>query len=105
VWDPKTFDALVIDPVTDYDVPSSKTGGLALEPVIQFIQDTNLKPHLILETHVHADHLSGSQAFKKFFPNIKIVISDQIRVVQRTFGSLFNLGPEFKADGSQFDVL
>jgi glyoxylase-like metal-dependent hydrolase (beta-lactamase superfamily II) len=89
----------------DYDPASSTTSGHALEPVLRFLSDAKLKPLFILETHAHADHLSGAQSLKLVYPDIQLAIGDQIRVVQRTFAEIFNFGIDFKADGSQFDRL
>ena len=64
VWDEKTRDAVVIDPVLDYDQASSTVSEDSVAKLNAFIDKENLTPHYILETHAHADHLSGSQALK-----------------------------------------
>jgi len=105
VWDENTKDAVIIDPVLDYDPGSSKTSQDSAKAVIDFLRSKNLQPHLILETHAHADHLSGSQVLKKEFPNAKIAIGEKITKVQEVFKGVFDLPSEFKTDGSQFDRL
>jgi glyoxylase-like metal-dependent hydrolase (beta-lactamase superfamily II) len=105
VYDENTRDALVIDPDLDYDPASSKTSEESAQQVIKFLHAKELKLHFILETHAHADHLSGSQIIKKVFPNSKITIGEKITKVQETFKAVFDLAPEFKTDGSQFDRL
>ncbi len=65
----------------------------------------DLNVHYILETHAHADHLSGSQVLKAKLPHAKIGIGSKITEVQKVFKGFFNLDPEFKTDGSQFDFL
>jgi len=105
VWDPKTRDAVVIDPVMDYDPASSTTWTESVDQVIAFLNDRELKLHYVLETHAHADHLSGSQLLKQACPNVKIAIGERITEVQKTFKDVFSLPEEFATDGSQFDVL
>lgn len=105
VWDEKTKDALVIDPVMDYDPASSKTSDESAKAVIDHLNQNQLKLHFILETHAHADHLSGSQILKKQFPNAVIAIGESITKVQEIFKGVFNLPQDFKTDGSQFDRL
>lgn len=105
LWDEATRDAIVIDPVMDYDAASSKTGEESAKAVIEFIHEKELKLHFILETHAHADHLSGSQILKRQFPNAQIAIGEKITEVQKIFKNVFDLAENFKTDGSQFDVL
>lgn len=105
VWDETTKDAIVIDPVMDYDPASSKTSEESAKVVINFIQLMKLNLHYILETHAHADHLSGSQILKKVFPKSKIAIGEKITKVQEVFKNIFGLPDDFKTDGSQFDRL
>jgi len=105
VWDPETRDAVVIDPVMDYDPAGSTTWTESVDQVIAFLNDRELKLHYVLETHAHADHLSGSQLLKQACPNVKIAIGERITEVQKTFKSVFSLPEDFATDGSQFDVL
>lgn len=104
VFDESTLDALVIDPVLDYDPGSSQVSLESYEKVKTFIQEKQLKLHYVLETHAHADHLSSSQYFKKDFPEVKVGIGMNITQVQDVFKGLFNW-KDLATDGSQFDVL
>ncbi|WP_373999268.1 MBL fold metallo-hydrolase [Bdellovibrio bacteriovorus] len=103
-FDAATLDAVVIDPVWDFDQASGKLTTKAMEPVVKFLKEKNLKPHLVLETHAHADHLSSSQLFKNFYPQIKVAISENITDVQKTFKTLFNLS-DANTEGKDFDLL
>jgi glyoxylase-like metal-dependent hydrolase (beta-lactamase superfamily II) len=113
-YDPRTFtltyvvyegnDAVVIDPVLDYDPLSSTTSTESLQKVTAFLEEKKLKLHLVFETHAHADHLSGSQYLKKRY-GASIVIGHRITEVQSTFKGVFNLDPDFPVDGRQFDKL
>jgi glyoxylase-like metal-dependent hydrolase (beta-lactamase superfamily II) len=105
VWDEDTHDAIVVDPVMDYDPAASKTSEASAKTVIDFLRSKELKLHFILETHAHADHLSGSQIIKREFPHAKIAISEKITKVQEIFKGVFGLPEDFKTDGSQFDRL
>lgn len=105
VWDENTNDAIVIDPVMDYEPASSKTSEMSAKVVIDFLRSKQLTLHFILETHAHADHLSGSQIFKRAFPNATIAIGEKIMKVQEVFKGVFDLPEDFKTDGSQFDRL
>lgn len=104
VFDEKTKDALVIDPVLDIETASGKLTETSTQKVLKFLKDENLKPHFVLETHAHADHLSSSQLFKKHYPDIKVGVSERIKAVQEVFKGVFNL-TDFSADGSDFDYL
>lgn len=104
VFDPESRDAVIIDPVLDYDVLSSATSTKSLEAVESFSKKEGLRLHYVLETHAHADHLSGSQYLKRRF-GAKVGIGSRIRDVQRVFKDVFDLPPSFAVDGSQFDRL
>jgi glyoxylase-like metal-dependent hydrolase (beta-lactamase superfamily II) len=104
VFDPKTRDAVVIDPVLDYDVLSSQTSTTSITRVESFLRQNELKLHYVLETHAHADHLSGSQYLKRRF-GARVAIGAAITDVQKVFAGVFDLGPQFPTDGSQFDRL
>lgn len=104
VWDETTQDAVIIDPVLDYDPASSTYSTESLDAVVTFVKETNLNVHYILETHAHADHLTGSQFLKAEFPNSKIGIGQNITKVQKTFKHVFNF-KEFNENGVQFDLL
>lgn len=104
VYDEETKDAVVIDPVLDYNPLASATDVESVRKVERFLREKGLKLHYVLETHAHADHLSASQYLKKRF-GAKIGIGEKITVVQETFREIFDLGPDFPVDGSQFDRL
>lgn len=104
VFDPKSRDAVVIDPVLDYDPSSSSTTTDSLDALAAFLRKRELRLHYVLETHAHADHLSGSQYLKRHF-GAKIGIGTHIREVQRVFRDVFDLTDSFPVDGSQFDRL
>lgn len=104
VYNENTKDALVIDPVLDYDPASSKIYDESINKVSEFINGKSLHVHYILETHAHADHLTGAAELKKRFPHAKIGIGKNITKVQEIFSSVFNM-KDFNANGSQFDVL
>ncbi len=105
VFDPETKDCVIIDPVWDYDPLASHMSAESVDKVIDFIKSNNLKVHYILETHAHADHLSGAQLLKKAFSGSKIGIGEHITIVQETFKPVFAMPDDFKTDGSQFDLL
>lgn len=105
VYDHNTKDAVIIDPVLDYDPASGAIENNSLKLILDFIREHKLNPHYCLETHAHADHLSSSQELKDYFPNIKIAISENIQKVQKSFKDVFHFGDDFKTNGSQFDKL
>lgn len=105
VSDPATRDAVIIDPVLDYDPAASTTSTSSVEEVIAFVRTERLRVRYVLETHAHADHLSSSQRLKAEFPDAVLAIGEKITVVQALFKGLFNLPEDFATDGSQFDRL
>lgn len=104
VWDEATHDAVVIDPVLDYEPGASQTTTKSADAVTRFVEREALNLRYVLETHAHADHLSGSQILKARH-GAKVAIGARITEVQETFKGIFDLGPEFRTDGSQFDRL
>ncbi|GGW21214.1 hypothetical protein GCM10011452_00680 [Gemmobacter lanyuensis] len=104
VQDPTGTAAAVIDSVLDFDYASGRTDTRSADAVIAFLRDQNLDLKWILETHVHADHLSAAPYIQEQLGGL-IGIGDQITVVQHTFGKVFNEGTRFRRDGSQFDRL
>ena len=94
----------VIDPALDYDAGSGRTGTAAAQKIVDEIRARRWILDWILETHAHADHLSAAQFLKRELGG-SVCIGEGIRGVQQTFKALFNLGEEFKTDGSQFDRL
>lgn len=104
VFDRDTKDAVVIDPVLDFDPVAAATSMDSVRKLAELIRANGLRLHYVLETHAHADHLSSSQWLKKHF-GAKIAIGERIRDVQSTFKGVFDLGTSFATDGSQFDRL
>ncbi|MFO0652476.1 MAG: MBL fold metallo-hydrolase [Polyangiales bacterium] len=104
VYDEASHDAVVIDPVLDYDPGASQTSTTSVDAISKFVEREGLTLRYVLETHAHADHLSGSQLLKRRH-GAKVAIGARITEVQETFKAVFDLGPEFRADGSQFDRL
>lgn len=105
VWDEATRDAVAIDPVLDYDPAASRTGEASVQAVARFIRERALRLHYVLETHAHADHMTGSQVLRREFTEARIAIGENITRVQRTFKDFFGLPDDYKTDGSQFDRL
>ena len=104
VYDENSKDAIIIDPVLDYDPSGSKITTESLQKILEFVKAKKLDIKLVLETHAHADHLSSAAEIKKSFPNAKVGIGKNIVKVQEVFKNLFNL-KHLKTDGSQFDLL
>ena len=104
VWDDSSKDAIIIDPVLDYDQASSAISHDSADQVIQFVQNKGLSLHAILETHAHADHVSGARYIQETFPEAKVLIGENITKVQSTFAKVYNF-KDALTDGSQFDGL
>lgn len=104
VSDPATKEAAIIDSVLDYDPASGRTSHASADEVIDYVKSNNLKVTWLLETHAHADHLSAAPYIQQKLGG-KIAVGEHIVTVQKVFGDLFNVGPEFRRDGSDFDVL
>lgn len=104
VSDPETRVCVVIDPVLDYDPKSGRTRTQSAQQVIDYITNNQLRLEWILETHAHADHLTAAKYLQNELGG-KIAIGEKVQKVQDVFKGIFNLGEEFKSDGSQFDYL
>ncbi|MEW6461729.1 MAG: MBL fold metallo-hydrolase [Pseudomonadota bacterium] len=104
VIDPTSQHCAIIDSVLDYDAASGRTSHASAERIVAFVRARDLHVEWLLETHVHADHLSAAPYLKRELGG-QLAIGENIRVVQNTFGKLFNAGSEFATDGSQFDRL
>jgi len=106
VSDPATGKAAVIDPVLDYDPKSGRTSTRSADKVIAYVHDHSLTVDWLLETHVHADHLSAAPYVKETLGGDVVVgIGDRVPEVQGIFKKVFNEGDGFSADGSDFDRL
>ena len=104
VREPEGRAAAIVDSVLDFDQAAGRTTTDSADEIIAYVKAEGLKIEWILETHVHADHLSAAPYLQEQLGG-KIGIGDQITVVQDTFGKIFNEGTEFQRDGSQFDGL
>lgn len=104
VADPSTRMAAVIDPVLDYDFKSGHTATVSADRLLAHLREHGVTLQWILETHAHADHLSGAHYIRARAGG-RIAIGQHIRTVQATFKTLFNLERSFLPDGSQFDRL
>ncbi|MEO0600090.1 MAG: MBL fold metallo-hydrolase [Myxococcota bacterium] len=104
VYDAATRDAVIIDPVLDYDSLAVHFTTESVDQVVRFVEEQGLTVHYVLETHAHADHISGSQLLKKRF-DAPVGIGEHIQTVQGLFKGVFDLDPSFATDGRQFDVL
>lgn len=104
VYDPTSRDAVVIDPVLDYDPLASQTSTESISAVEAFVKRERLTLHYVLETHAHADHLSGSQYLRRRF-DARVGVGARITEVQSVFRDVLDLGAAFAVDGSQFDRL
>ena len=104
VKDPSGKACAIVDSVLDFDYASGRTDTRSADAVIAYVRENGLEVAWILETHVHADHLSAAPYLQERVGG-KIGIGDRIKVVQDTFGKIFNEGTEFQRDGSQFDRL
>lgn len=105
VYNSATRDAVIIDPVLDYDPGSGRIFRSSADEVIRFVNDSGFKIHAILETHAHADHLSSSQILKSEYQGSEIGIGERIRLVQEIFRPIYNFSQELPGGGSQFDRL
>ena len=104
VYDRDSRDAVIIDPVLDLDTTPWRTSTDSINRVTEFIEQKQLKVHWILDTHVHADHITGAGELKKRL-DAPMAIGANICRVQEIFKQAFNLGDDFPTDGRQFDRL
>jgi glyoxylase-like metal-dependent hydrolase (beta-lactamase superfamily II) len=104
VQDPDGSACAIIDSVLDFDHASGRTDTSSADKIVAFVKDAKLTTQWILESHVHADHLSAAPYLQEKLGG-KIGIGSQITTIQDTFGKVFNEGTEFQRDGSQFDAL
>ncbi len=102
--DPATKACAIIDSVLDFDAAAGATKTDSADQIIAYIVEAGLQVDLILETHVHADHLSAAPYLQAQLGG-QVAIGAEIVTVQEVFGKIFNEGTEFQRDGSQFDRL
>ncbi|MCV2865740.1 MBL fold metallo-hydrolase [Albidovulum sediminicola] len=104
VRDPASTACAIIDSVLDFDYSAGRTDTSSADRIIEHVRAEGLETVWVLETHVHADHLSAAPYLQQKLGG-KIGIGANITIVQNTFGKIFNEGTEFQRDGSQFDRL
>lgn len=103
VYDQSSRDAVVIDSVLDYEPSSGNYHYKSAEQLLSFVKENSLTVHYLLETHAHADHLSGAQYLKKKWLGCKLAMGERIKEVQCVFADALNI--KVAKDGSQFDEL
>ena len=104
VTDPESRQSAIIDSVLNYDAASATTKTTSADEMIDYIQQNSLSINWILETHVHADHLTASQYLKQKVGGV-VAISEKIAVVQETFSVIYNLEPKYFNATRSFDYL
>lgn len=105
VVDPATKRAAIVDSVLDYDPKAARVSTASADNLLAEIRKRDLKIDWILETHVHADHLSAARYLQRSLGGGVVGIGEHIAPVQSNFADIFDLGPDFPTDGSQFDHL
>jgi len=104
VKDPESNAAAIVDSVMDIDYAAGRISYEHADEIIKYVRDKGLEVEWLIETHVHADHLSAAPYIQEHVGG-KLGIGKNITIVQDTFGKIFNEGTEFQRDGSQFDRL
>jgi glyoxylase-like metal-dependent hydrolase (beta-lactamase superfamily II) len=104
VYDPESKDAVIIDPVLDYEPYGSTVSQESAERLLDFVKEKGLKVHYILETHAHADHLTSAQLLRQQL-GAKTAIHKNIAEVQKVFQGIFNFKSDFDTQGKVFDHL
>ena len=105
VSDPASRAAAIVDPVLDFDPKSARTSHTSAQALLDHVAQNDLKVEWLLETHAHADHLTGAQWLRERLPGATVAIGNGIRQTQRTFAPVFEFGDDVPSDGSQFDHL
>lgn len=105
VVEPQGPMAAIIDPVLDFDPDAGRTSTRSAQVLLDFVRERALDVRWILETHAHADHVSAGYWMKSHLPQAQLAIGEGIRMVQKAFRPIFNLGDRLPIDGSQFDHL
>jgi len=104
VSDPTSSSCAIIDSVLEFDMANGNVDRVGADSIIRYVEKEGLKVEWIIETHVHADHLTAAPYLKNRLGG-KIAIGEKVALVQETFGRIFNVEKEFSPDGSQFDHL
>ena len=104
VADPDTNKCAIIDSLLDYDASSGRTGTKSVDRLIKYVEQSKLTVNWIIDTHVHADHLTAAPYVRDVLGG-RTAIGENIVRVQKIYGEIFNEGQTFHTDGSQFDHL
>lgn len=104
VIDPQEEKAAIIDPVLDFNAAAARINVIGADKIAREAEDQNLGVEWVLDTHIHADHVTAA-GYLKFRLGGKLGIGSHVGEVQKTFAEIYNAGPDFKSDGSQFDHL
>lgn len=104
VKDPGSKACAIVDSVMDIDYAAGRLSSRFADRIVDFVRQQGLEVEWLIETHIHADHLSAAPYLQERLGG-KLGIGEQVTVVQETFGKIFNAGTEFQRDGSQFDRL
>jgi len=104
IKDPNSQSVAIVDSVLDFNFANGHTDTASADEVVDYVRANDLKVEWIIESHVHADHLSAAPYIQEQVGG-KIGIGENITIVQDVFGKVFNEGSEFQRDGSQFDKL
>ena len=104
VADPVTNKCAIIDSLLDYDASSGRTGTKSVDRLIKYVEQSKLTVNWIIDTHVHADHLTAAPYVRDVLGG-RTAIGENIVRVQKIYGEIFNEGQTFHTDGSQFDHL
>jgi glyoxylase-like metal-dependent hydrolase (beta-lactamase superfamily II) len=104
VRDPDSTACAIIDSVLDFDLSSGETSTAAADEIVSYVMQERLQTEWILETHVHADHLTAAPYLKEQL-GAQVGIGTGVAAVQETFAAIYNAGDDFIPDGSQFDKL
>ncbi|KYR02638.1 hydroxyacylglutathione hydrolase [Tieghemostelium lacteum] len=105
IIDERTKKVAILDSVLNYSANSGRTTTTSVDKIIEVVEREKYEVDWILESHIHADHLSAAAYLKKRFPNAKTAIGECVTVVQKTFKAIYGLDDKFLLDGSQFDRL
>jgi glyoxylase-like metal-dependent hydrolase (beta-lactamase superfamily II) len=104
VSDPETRTAAIVDSVLDFNPNSGRTATTSADRIVKYVRENGLRVEWLLETHAHADHLSGAPYLRSILGG-RIGIGEHIRDVQKVFKPVFNAEADFATDGRQFDHL
>lgn len=105
VFDEDTRDGVIIDPICDFDQASGRIEFKSVKALLKYVNVHGVKVHMLMETHAHADHISGSQFLKAHLGGVRVAIGRHVTEVQRLFQKAYWYPDGLATDGSQFDLL